>query len=88
LSAAQCEPETKEAPKMNTKLTPVISRRTAFGIPAAGRWHTADGIEVCEGPDWHGRAPERRFVAQRRTGGRCAWGATAEAAAEAVRAAG
>jgi len=70
----------------NNTMKIVTSKRSAFSEPESGRWHTADGIEVCEGPAWHGRSPARRYVAQRLSGGACAWGATREAAADAVRA--
>lgn len=60
---------------------------TRFGASEAGRWETEDMIEVCEGPAWHGRSPERRYVAQRISGGPCAWGSTRAAALEACRAA-
>jgi hypothetical protein len=61
---------------------------TRFGLNETGRWETPDGIEVVEGPAWHGRSPEHRYVAQRVTGGRCVCGATREAAVDALRALG
>jgi hypothetical protein len=70
----------------NTATNAQSNLRAPFAVSESGRWHTADGIEVCEGPAWHGRSPARRYVAQRLIGGRCAWGATREAAADAVRA--
>jgi hypothetical protein len=70
----------------NTMTNAQSARRTPFAVSEGGRWHTADGIEVCECPAFADRSSERRYVAQRRTGGLCAWGSTREAAADAVRA--
>lgn len=69
----------------NTEFKNVTRARTRFGETEPTRWETPDGIEVVEGAAWHGRAPERRYVAQRVTGGPCAWGATREAAVAALR---
>lgn len=66
----------------------LYTNASQYAQSEGGRWETADGIEVCEGPAWHGRAAERRYVAQRLSGGPCQWGATPEAAAAAVRDAG
>jgi hypothetical protein len=75
----------KETKMPNTMKIIARTMTTAFSEPEPGRWLTDDSIEVVEGPAWHGRSPERRYVAQRLNGGPCGWGATREAAAAAVR---
>ena len=71
----------------NTMINAQSDLRTPFAVTEPGRWHTADAIEVCEAPAWHGRSPERAYVAQRLSGGLCAWGVIREAVVDVVRAA-
>jgi hypothetical protein len=70
----------------NNEFKNVTFPRTRFGESEPARFETPDGIEVLEGPAFAGRAPEHRWVAQRVSGGPCAWGPTREAAVAGVRA--